>query len=325
MATSVRPITPDELTRLQELAEADYPVTSRRARCVLLSAEGKTTAEIGKQIGVSERSARNAVVAFNTRGTGSLPKAIATGRPRRFDGVATEVLQETMAASPREYGFGMDYWSLDALAQTLGEKLATPDLRADTLAREIRRRGLVWTREKRAAPHISRPATMAEGKRRMVGLQDDSSGSGGRVYADLILSPGEEQAYIAVIENLRSEFQVCGGIEEMHIQLAASYLVKLSQAQNSGDWNKVEVLDRMLERHLSELRAAKRRQDAESEDTGGDSPAEWATELLERAAAAEAAGTLAKDDGAAPGMTSEEAMELMDRHYAEWRKNRSRH
>jgi transposase len=131
MATFLRTIAPDELTRLQDLAAVDDPVTSRRARCVLLSAEGKTTTEIGEQIGTSERTVRNVVVAFSTRGTDSLAKAVATGRPRRLRSVATEVLRETISASPKEYGFGMDYWSLDALAQALGEKLGMDDLRAD--------------------------------------------------------------------------------------------------------------------------------------------------------------------------------------------------
>jgi hypothetical protein len=104
----------------------------------------------------------------------------------------------------------------------------------------------------------------------------------------------------------------------MHIQLAAVCYLKLAKAHAEEDWEKAEHMDRMLSGHLAALKAAKKKQEAKWTQPSGDSPAEWATEVLERLDAAEGS------DGTfdASKMSKEDLHALMEESYAEWKEAR---
>jgi len=266
MATFVRTITAVEEAELALLVDSEDEVTRRRALCILMSKDGKTTGEIGAEFGLSERSVRNSVVAFNKAGVQSVPRAPVSGRPRRLACVSNAAIEQIIASSPRDHEIVSDYWSLESLAAVLGKNFGIENLSADTLSREMKRRGLDWLQAKREhGASIVRPTTMdAPAEQHDTRLTTAPPGQSPRdskssVYAGKLLSEDEQDTYDAVIENLRREFSVCGGIEEMHIQLAAVYFLRLAQAQADEDWGKAEHLDRMLKNHLTELKAAKKK------------------------------------------------------------------
>ncbi len=64
-----------------------------------MSSQGKSTAQIGVALSVSERAARNGVAAFNRTGIESVPRAKATGRPRRLADIPTEAIDQVVADS----------------------------------------------------------------------------------------------------------------------------------------------------------------------------------------------------------------------------------
>jgi len=148
MATFVRTITPEEDAQLRLLSQSQDGATRRRALCILMSSQGKTTAQIGAALSVSERAARNGVAAFNRAGIESVPRAPVTGRPRRLADIPTEAIDQVVADSPRNHGIDTDYWSLRSLAAVLCEGFGLESLSADTLGREIRKRGLDWLQAK---------------------------------------------------------------------------------------------------------------------------------------------------------------------------------
>lgn len=293
-----------------------------------MSRQAKTTAEIGVALALSERSVRNTVTAFNKAGIESVPHASVSGRPRRLASVSSAAIEQVIAESPRDYAIDSDYWSLETLAAVLSKSLGIEDLSADTLGREMRRRGLDWLRAKREHARSGvRRATMdarVEGQdaQRSLAVSPSkaSRDSESSIYADRLLSADEQETYDAVIGNLRSEFSVCGGIEEMHIQLAAVYFLRLAQSQAIEDWDKAEHLDRMLKNHLTELRAAKKKQETQLTRTTHYSQADWATELLEKLAAAEASAESSETNGvSASDMSSDDISALIDKSYTEWK------
>lgn len=160
MATFVRTITAEEEAQLKALADSDDEVTRRRALCILMSKQGKTTGEIGAELGLSERSARNIVAAFNKAGIESVPRALVSGRPRRLVGVSSADIEQVVADSPRDHEIDSDYWSLESLATVLGKSLGIENLSADTLGREMKRRGLNWLQVKREHVRIKCKATI---------------------------------------------------------------------------------------------------------------------------------------------------------------------
>ena len=316
MATFARTITTEEKERLQQYTTADAQLTCRRARCILMSSRGKTTAEIGVALGFTERSARNIIRAFNEVGMHSIDRAAVTGRPRLLADMPTDAIEEIIAASPREFHVDSDYWSLESLAEILSIRHGE-DISRDTLGRELMRRGIDWGQVKATRAGLgAHPATMGESKkhrvsRRMLDQPD-------HIYAGGLLRPSECKTYDAVARNLRKEFSVLGGVDEMHLQLAAVCYLKLAKAHMEENWEKAEHMDRMLNGHLAALKAAKKKQEASATQPSGDSPAEWATEVLERLAAAE------ESDGPmdASDLSKDDIHDLMQKSYEQWKEQR---
>ncbi|MHB9126576.1 MAG: hypothetical protein ACYC4F_11615, partial [Armatimonadota bacterium] len=62
---------------------------------------------------------------------------------------------------------------------------------------------------------------------------------------------------------------------------AAIYCVKLIRTQAGGDWEQAERFDRMMQSHLKELKAAKKKQESRRGRKTGDTPAERAAAIVE--------------------------------------------
>ncbi len=328
MPIFARSITTEENAELTALTQSDDEVTRRRASCIIMSSQGQTTAQIAGALSLSERTARNTVSAFNQQGMQSVGRAAVPGRPRRLSDVPTDAIRQLLCESPREHGIDSDYWSLESFASALANAFGLGELSRDTIGRELRRRGVDWLQEKQAyvvTPHSTmgaRPGNLGAAQAAVEKHNETPSRSGKYLYADRLLGPEEQESYDAVIKNLRSEFSVGGGIEEMHIQLAALYFMRLVQAQADEDWDKAEHIDRMLKNQMSELRAMKKKQESQVSQLSGLSPAEWASELLERYRAAVADGYVEDTDVSIPDMSNEEGRALLDAGYARWRRNK---
>ena len=74
MTTFARKLSAEEEVSLKELAASDDVVVRRRAGSILMSMEGKGTQQIAEELGISERSIRNALTAFNSGGIDSVSR-----------------------------------------------------------------------------------------------------------------------------------------------------------------------------------------------------------------------------------------------------------
>lgn len=107
------------------------------------------------------------------------------------------------------------------------------------------------------------------------------------IYANRFLSPEERPIFDAIIEQLHEDFVFNKSSDFMQVELVAVYFLKLGRAQEAGDWDAAERLDRMIRCHLKDLKATKIAREGEEPKGPETTPAEWATALLEKLAEAE--------------------------------------
>ncbi|MHB9038656.1 MAG: helix-turn-helix domain-containing protein [Armatimonadota bacterium] len=297
MTTFAKKLNAEDDILLKQLAACDDAVVRRRARSILMSMEGIGTHQIAEELAWSERSVRNTVVAFNRDGIDSVSRRLSPGRMRMLSDVKSETLLEIISRPPSDFGMEDCNWSLASLASTLKKLGLCAEVSRRTLGRELVRRGIDWSNAKldlaqsASCAGITMDAPDA-GRRENTSatepMHDHGPSIKRRLYADMLLTPEDGARYDEIIKGLREDFPVSSNVDEMHIQLAAVCYLKLAKAHLAEDWEKAEHMDRMLKGHLMELKAAKKRQ--QSTEPGGDSPAEWATEVLESLAALEGSG-----------------------------------
>lgn len=110
------------------------------------------------------------------------------------------------------------------------------------------------------------------------------------IYADRFLTPEERPLFDAIITQLHEDFVFNKSSDFMQVELVAVYFLKLGRAQEAGDWDAAERLDRMIRCHLKDLKATKIAREGEEPKGPETTPAEWATALLEKLAEAEKNG-----------------------------------
>lgn len=114
------------------------------------------------------------------------------------------------------------------------------------------------------------------------------------VYANRFLSPEERPLFDAIIAQLHEDFVFNRSSDFIQVELVAVYFLKLGRAQETGDYDAAERLDRMIRCHLKDLKATKIAREGEEPKGAETTPAEWATALLEKLAEAEKASQSAK-------------------------------
>ena len=81
------------------------------------------------------------------------------------------------------------------------------------------------------------------------------------IYADRFLSPEEKPLFDAIIEQLHDDFVFNKSSDFIQVELVAVYFLKLGRAQEAGDWDAAERLDRMAQLHLHRSGTTTRTQD----------------------------------------------------------------
>ena len=149
MPLYVRPLTDEERKLVEQLVRSSDTVTHRRARTVLLSAQGHRVADILAATGLSNPTVRNTLRAFNQQGVASLPRRKAPGAKRRLTDAGRAALTELLHTPPTTFGIESALWTAPDLARVAREQGLAEQLSPDTVRREIRRSGNSWKRAKR--------------------------------------------------------------------------------------------------------------------------------------------------------------------------------
>jgi len=109
------------------------------------------------------------------------------------------------------------------------------------------------------------------------------------IYANRFLSPEERPIFDAIIAQLQEDFVFNKSSDFIQVELVAVYFLKLGRAQEAGDWEAAERLDRMIRCHMKDLKTTKLTREGTEPIESQTTPAEWATPLLEKLAEAEKA------------------------------------
>ena len=110
------------------------------------------------------------------------------------------------------------------------------------------------------------------------------------VLANSLLSQQERELFYALIARFQADYALNQSADFMQAELVILYFLQVGRAMRAKDWENAERLDRMLRGHLRDMKATKRAREGDAAPAAtSPSPAEWATALLERVAATQAA------------------------------------
>jgi hypothetical protein len=138
-----------------------------------------------------------------------------------------------------------------------------------------------WHRNAASEQEVRKAAKARTGKGAAPGNQNSLVHG---IYADRFLSSEERPLFETIIGQLYQDFVFNKSSDFMQVELVAVYFLKLGRAQESGDWDAAERLDRMIRCHLKDLKATKIAREGDAAQGPETTPAEWATALLEKLA-----------------------------------------
>ncbi len=147
----VRSLMEGERQQLIDGSKSSHDFTRRRCRTLLASAAGRSIPEIAGVYGCNRTTVREAIHAFNRRGTACL-------RERRWQrrepcaivdasqGQRVRLLQQS---SPADFGKRKKSWSLTLLAEVCCEQgLAAREISREGMRQAIQRLGIPWKQAK---------------------------------------------------------------------------------------------------------------------------------------------------------------------------------
>ncbi|MDI6603278.1 MAG: hypothetical protein QME57_04200 [Patescibacteria group bacterium] len=113
----VRPLKEKEKKVLKKALKSYDIIVYKRAKTVLLSAQGKKAPEIAELIDFHLNSVRSAINGFNKKGLAILNHPQNGGRKPIFTKEIRKEIINLLKDKPRKYGFWQVSWSLSALAK----------------------------------------------------------------------------------------------------------------------------------------------------------------------------------------------------------------
>lgn len=145
MALYVRPLRPEEQTRLEALQRTeDGSELGKRASIILLSARRQGVHEISLLVGLHPINVRKWIHRFNQMGIDGLYPRRSPGRPRLFDDHQRQEIIRLARTSPDVLGLDFSNWSLQRLRQELIERGIVPEISAEAIRQELRKGGLIF-------------------------------------------------------------------------------------------------------------------------------------------------------------------------------------
>jgi uncharacterized protein YjcR len=102
------------------------------------------------------------------------------------------------------------------------------------------------------------------------------------IFADRILNEDEKEIFNGIIERLCTDFVFNRSSDFIQVELIGIYSVKLMRAQQAGDIDAAEKIDRMIRCHMKDLKTTKIAREGEEPKAPQTSPAEWASALIEK-------------------------------------------
>jgi transposase len=150
-AIFIRPLTASERSALEAGVRSSDAFKMRRCLMLLASARGETAMRIAQHLSCSDQAVRNAIRAFNEKGSASLQPGSSVPHhiERAFEREPAERLRALLHQSPRNFGKPTSLWTLALAAEVSYAEGLTPELvSAETVRATLERLGIGWRRAK---------------------------------------------------------------------------------------------------------------------------------------------------------------------------------
>jgi transposase len=148
----VRPLTDTERAQVEAGRRSSDAFTLRRCQIVLASTRGERAPAIARHLGCDDQTVREAIQAFNARGTAALRRGSHRPKTSRaaFDPANAERLRALLHQSPRSFGKPTSLWTLDLAAEvSFAQGLTRERVSDETIRLTLKRLGIGWRRAKR--------------------------------------------------------------------------------------------------------------------------------------------------------------------------------
>jgi transposase len=132
-----------EVLEQQAVSQAESTLARKRARAVLLKAEGVSTPGTAQEVGASVESIRKWVKGFNANGLKGLEEGYRSGRPRVYTDSQVEIVLTTARIKPQELGLPFMSWTFTRLAEYVSERHGIRMSRAH-IGRVLQNEGIRW-------------------------------------------------------------------------------------------------------------------------------------------------------------------------------------
>lgn len=119
----VRSLSEAERRALKRQARTEVGRVSERIRMVLLSDRHYSVPQIATIFECNEATVRGWLARFNAEGLAGLADRPRTGRPRKADVAARELIRQQIEQSPAAAGYGFGFWTVATLCQHLSHRL----------------------------------------------------------------------------------------------------------------------------------------------------------------------------------------------------------
>lgn len=147
----VRPVTEVEREQVEAGLRSPNAFVLRRCQIILASFRGEWVPQIARSLGCDDQTVRNAIKAFNEKGTACLSRG--SSRPHTiraaFGAEGIERLRELLHHSPRVFGKPTSLWTLEMAAEVSFEQgLTSQRVSGETIRATLARLGMRWQRAK---------------------------------------------------------------------------------------------------------------------------------------------------------------------------------
>lgn len=133
---------------LQRLLRSYNTIIHRRARIVVLSADGRKVSEIAEMVGVSLVTVYKVIERFNENGLESLEPGKSPGRPPKFSTTCSDKLIELVRKKPADFGIESGVWTLEEAAKAAQDQRIVESICPESMRQVLLRAGLSWKRVK---------------------------------------------------------------------------------------------------------------------------------------------------------------------------------
>jgi len=157
--SSIGPLDESERRRLKQLARRAVGRVSERIRMVLLASRGYSSAQIAAIFECEEATVRHWLERYQAEKESGLQDRPRSGRPRKADSAAQQVIRHTVERVPQEAGHPFGYWTTGTLAAHLAQT-AGVRLSAATVRRVLHALAYRWRRPRLTLPVDPAAATV---------------------------------------------------------------------------------------------------------------------------------------------------------------------